>query len=220
MANEIDAKHDLNLGPEASPATANKSELQTKGGLSRWFMKMLSWANSEAGTDQVDAGMRSAKENPIAIQDGVATITAAQLKSISIFENCADSLLKEIAAKFQSESFPMGRKVISKGDVADKFYILARGEVLVSETRANSDKLYLAKLNEMDCLGEIALLRGINRTADVETVTPCIFLTLGRQDFMAAVDAMPELRKAVEDIIQERESADERAELLRRLSEV
>lgn len=194
-----------------------------KGPVQQWFAKILPGKNSESEPDHAERhGSHRPSEIKVEIpmQDGVARITGAQLKAIPLFADCTESFLEGLAAKFECEKYTTGRRVISKGDVADKFYILIRGEVVVSDTRANSDKLYLAKLNEVNCLGEIALVRGINRTADVETVTPCVFMTLGRQDFMEAIEAMPGLRKAVEEIIEERESADQRAELLRRLSEI
>ena len=160
------------------------------------------------------------KHGSITIRDGVASITGAQLKTISLFERCADDFLDSFAAKFKSESFPAGHRVIRKGDPAEKFYILAQGQAVVSDMRHDHDKLYLAQLGATDFMGEIALLRGVNRTADVETVTPCVFLTVTRQEFLAAVDSTPPLRAAVEQIIDARVREDERAELLRSLADI
>ena len=183
---------------------------QQKESKQGFFAKLFSAFDS--GTD--------AAQGVIEVRDGVASITGAQLKTISLFKDCPDAFLDTFAASFKSESFPAGQRVIRKGDPAEKFYILAKGGAVVSDIRRDQDKLYLAQLGAGDFMGEIALLRGVNRTADVETVTPCVFLTVTRQEFLAAVDNTPQLRAAVEKIIDARVREDERAELLRSLSSI
>lgn len=151
----------------------------------------------------------------ITVQGGVARASSTQLKGISLFKDCPDSFLEDMAAKFQSENYAKGEKVINKGDAPDKFYILAEGEAQVSDLCDQNDKMYLARLTGGEPIGEIALLRGTDRTANVEAVTDCIFLTLNRQDFLKALDATPRLREIIEKTIMHRERNNKDANVLR-----
>jgi CRP-like cAMP-binding protein len=62
-----------------------------------------------------------------------------------------------------------------------------------------------------DHFGEIALLRDVPRTATVRTLTPCIFLTLQRAQFLELIARIPGLARALEQVEVRRaalESAD------------
>lgn len=219
MDKQIDAKHSKNneqgrnlaaIAAAGGPAMENASPRPFSP---RWFAKMLPWAN-DAGTSQAsqrEIVVRHGIKIPIA--DGVATIGGEQLRCVPLFENCTDTFLEYLAARFQVERHAMGERVIARGDAADKFYILAEGEALVSDVVDHSDKVQLAMLAGGDHLGEIALLRGTGRTANVDTVTSCVFLTLARQDFLAALDAMPELRTRIEENIEFRVRSNQQAGL-------
>jgi hypothetical protein len=66
-------------------------------------------------------------------------------------------------------------------------------------------------LSDGDYIGEIAMLRGIARTANVEASTPCVFLSLAREDFFEAIDSAPGLRDKIEEGIAAREEANRHA---------
>ncbi len=208
MNNEIDSKQSLDIQQARNLANTTKSVPQMESSTPRWFMQMLPWVNLEAGTFRVNRRktvVRPSIKVPLPAQGGVDKLLGEHLKGISLFENCEAAFLDDLATKFQSESFPMGQPVMRRGDPADKFYILAEGKVEVSDVSDHGDRVRLSMLTEGDYIGEIALLRGVDRTANVDTVTPCVFLTLSRQDFLAALDAVAGLRKTIEKGIEHRE---------------
>jgi CRP-like cAMP-binding protein len=208
MSNEIDSKQSLNTQQARNLANTTKSVPQMESSTPRWFMQMLPWVNLEAGIFRVNRRktvVRKVIKVPISAEGGSGKILGAHLKSIPLFEHCDEAFLDELAAKFLSESFPMGQRVMSRGDAADKFYILADGKVEVSDVSDHGDKVRLSMLTEGDYIGEIALLRGIDRTANVDTVTPCVFLALSRQDFFSALDSVPGLRDTIERSVEQRE---------------
>jgi len=102
------------------------------------------------------------------------------LRDVPLFENLDESYLLEISETFITERVPAGRAVIEEGEEGRRFYIVARGKVAVSaddEGRARR----LAVLEDGDFFGEIALLTDSPTTATVETLTPCTFLVLQRE---------------------------------------
>jgi CPA2 family monovalent cation:H+ antiporter-2 len=93
-----------------------------------------------------------------------------------------------------------GTKVIRRGDRGDGMYFITSGAV---EVRADSRSIRVGSGN---FFGEMALLTGERRTADVIAVDFCRFLVLDRRDFNHFMARHPALRAAVASIAEERRS--------------
>ncbi|WP_269106458.1 family 2B encapsulin nanocompartment shell protein [Massilia sp. TS11] len=208
MAEDLESQQSLSVKQARNLANTTKSVPQTASVTPRWFMQMLPWMNLEGGTFRVNRRktvVRSGNKIPIIVQNGVASLSGPQLKGITLFSDCEDAQLEVLAAKFKSENVAMGQPVLNKGDPADKFYILAEGKVTVWDTGEQGAKVRLAMLSDGDYIGEIGLLRGIDRTAHVEAMTPCVFLALSRADFLDAMETTPGLRERIEAGVARRE---------------
>ena len=77
--------------------------------------------------------------------------------------------------------------IILEGEQGDAFYVLESGSV--SASRAG--RLLRRLAGRGDTFGEIALLRGIPRTASVTADEPTVMLVLDRPGFLAAVTGNP-----------------------------
>ncbi len=82
-----------------------------------------------------------------------------------------------------------GATVVRYGDPGDTFYVITEGEAKVQNRGGRT----LAKLVPGDVFGEISLMDGGPRTASVVTETHLSALTLSRKDFIAALEAEPEV---------------------------
>jgi CPA2 family monovalent cation:H+ antiporter-2 len=100
---------------------------------------------------------------------------------------------------FRPKSSSPGEKVIRRGDRGDAMYFISSGavEVKVDDHRT-------VRLEPGDYFGEMALLTGERRTADVVAVDFCQFLVLDRRDFNQFMARHPALRAAVAGIAEER----------------
>jgi CPA2 family monovalent cation:H+ antiporter-2 len=103
-----------------------------------------------------------------------------------------------VALHFQPRSAEPGERLIRAGDKADVVYFISSGEV---EVVVNSFK---TKLGAGDFFGEIAILSGGNRRADVIALDYCKLLTLSQRDFRELIRRYPGIRAPFSEIAKER----------------
>jgi CRP-like cAMP-binding protein len=92
-----------------------------------------------------------------------------------------------------------GQVVIRTGDVGDRFYVVADGQLEVRRERS-----LVRELSRGDGFGELALLRDVPRTADVVALTPALLHALGKVDFLEAVTGHPVARSEADRLVRER----------------
>lgn len=92
-----------------------------------------------------------------------------------------------------------GEKLIKKGDRGDAAYFIASGAVEVQAPTHN------VRLGRGDVFGEIALMTGGRRSADVFALGYCQLLYLKAHDFKALMEQHPDLRDHVVSLAQERQ---------------
>jgi ATP-binding cassette subfamily B protein len=133
-----------------------------------------------------------------------AAISVNRLKSIPLFNTVSESVLATVAPQFVSERYEPDQEVIVEGHRGDKFYVVVRGRLRVSQHRSGGGTALLGRLADGDFFGEIALLSDVPRTASVRAEVPSVLLSLTRQHFQALMRVSHELRLAVERAAAER----------------
>ncbi len=98
---------------------------------------------------------------------------------------------------------------MKKGDTADEMYVVRTGEVAVlmpGNGAGNGDKKEVARLGEGKFFGEMALMTGEPRTADVVATRDSELLVLGHGAFHVTLAKNPELALVVSRSIAERQA--------------
>jgi CPA2 family monovalent cation:H+ antiporter-2 len=126
------------------------------------------------------------------------------MKKFPVFADLTAAQRAELLTLFKPRSAAPGERVIRAGDVGTEMFFISSGAVEVSI----GGKRIL--LGPGDLFGEMALITGGVRNADVTAIDYCLFLTLQKDDFEAFVSRHPELRPKFAKI------AAERAEMNRR----
>jgi len=98
-------------------------------------------------------------------------------------------------------TYPPGARIVEQGHGGVTMFIIAEGEVSVVR-----DGQELSRLGQGDVFGEMALLTGEPRQADVTAVTPVRCLEVDREAFRGVMDKNPVLVANVTSIFQEREA--------------
>lgn len=78
-----------------------------------------------------------------------------------------------------------GEQIIRQGELADRFYVIASGQVEVSQERADGASVVLRRMGPREGFGEIGLLSGIPRTATVTATEDGQLVALDKDEFLA-----------------------------------
>lgn len=104
--------------------------------------------------------------------------------------------LARLASRATWVDVESGTRVVVQGDTGDAYFVVSRGRLAVEVDGARRTH----ELTEGDGFGEIALLRGVPRTATVLAVEASRLLRVERDDFLAAVTGSPDGAAVAEGI--------------------
>lgn len=124
----------------------------------------------------VDGSIRS----DVLVQE--AAIVSQMLLKCEVFKHLTPRGLAQMADSLQSESFEPEHRVIRQGDSGDKFYLIRTGSVAVKRGEEQ-----VAELKEGDFFGEMALLTGEPRNANVDTLEKTDLYSLSKEQFEKAI---------------------------------
>ncbi|WP_150523058.1 cation:proton antiporter [Roseibium sediminis] len=124
--------------------------------------------------------------------------TRELLAEHTLFMGLSDKRLKDIARMMRPLFATPGERLIRKGDKGDRAYFIASGAV---EVHAGNNAF---RLGSGDIFGEIALVTGQPRSADVIALGYCQLLTLNASDFRALMERAPDLKEHVDRLSRRR----------------
>lgn len=116
-----------------------------------------------------------------------------------LFEGLPDTQQKAVMKVMRPRFAIPGETLIEKGERGDAAYFIASGAVEVRTPTRN------VRLGRGDVFGEIALMTGGRRTADVVALGYCQLICLGSQDFKNLMEQSDDLRAHVEDLSKSRQ---------------
>lgn len=121
------------------------------------------------------------------------------LRESSIFAPLPIATVERLSHDLVPQDRPAGEQVIVQGEIGDRFYLIESGEVEVFE-----NGVFRRTEGPGESFGEIALLRGVPRTATVQTTETSRLLVLERDQFLGAVTGHRRSSKIAGSVIDER----------------
>ena len=111
--------------------------------------------------------------------------TSEFLSGVDLFKYLAPAQLERLAASAVELSFPEG-EIFKDNDVADGMYIIKPGMVKVTKSAADSAgvEAVLAILKLGNSFGELSLIDGLPRSANVVAMAPTVCYFLPREAFL------------------------------------
>ena len=135
---------------------------------------------------------------------GEATLTSDDDWLESVFPDLTGPYLDTLADSAEKVSVPAGETILEQGDEADRFYVIAGGEVTVTRRSPEGEDVALATLGPGQFFGEIGLLAETRRTATVRAVDDVELLSLGWSTFKSALEQSDRTRRDFGAIMKER----------------
>ena len=105
------------------------------------------------------------------------------MQKTEMFRNTSINKVIQICTLMKKEKFSKDQYIFRKGSIADKFYIIKKGAVIVwhGEKRVR-------ELEEGNCFGELALLSNEPRSATLQAKANCTLYALEKHDFIKNID--------------------------------
>lgn len=125
-----------------------------------------------------------------------------RLRQCSLFVGCPRRQLALADGLFTHIRFPAGRHLIREGERGHEMFVVRAGEVAVRRGLTE-----VARLGPGAVVGELALLDGAARNADVVAVGSVDVLVQGTGEFEAMRDLAPALVARVKEVAHRRRSA-------------
>ena len=109
------------------------------------------------------------------------------LRQVLLFDCLTDDEIEVLARVAGSQNFSKNALVILAEDEGDAFFLIKKGRMKVSVTGNDGREIILSQLGPGEYFGELSLLDGKPRSADVTTLDPSELLVLRRQDFLTVI---------------------------------
>ena len=134
--------------------------------------------------------------------DRAAVVDTAKLTRIRadpLFAPLSMAMIEQLAGQLVPVTFEAGAELIREGEPGDRYYLIERGRVVVSQAGQP-----MREQGPGESVGEIALLYDVPRTASVRALEPVEALTLSRDDFLGTLCGQTASRRVADTVAMER----------------
>lgn len=114
-----------------------------------------------------------------------------------------DPMIRELASRGQTRSFPKNAVIINEGDRGDTLYVILSGKVKVYVSDDDGREMILDTHDAGEYVGEMSL-DGRPRSASVMTLEPTTCAVLSRDELRAAIARNPDIALAIIEKLIER----------------
>ena len=137
------------------------------------------------------------------------------LQSVPIFSELSPSDLNKIAERMIQRTYTKGQMILLEDDLGQTFFVIAGGSVKITRLSDDGREVILAMLGESDFFGEMSLLDGAGRSANVVALDSSEVLTLARNDFLEILQEYPKISiSLLEELTQRIRKSDQQIESL------
>jgi CPA2 family monovalent cation:H+ antiporter-2 len=178
-----------------------------------WAIKRLAgwsgapnWVKTYGGAqfETLRAALQIVRERNEAREAATALKQQELIDRFPIFASIEAEKREEFLLLFRPRSAAPGDKLIRKGDRPDGAYFISSGSV---EVAVAGQKI---RLGAGDFFGEMALLTGERRSADVTAIDYCQLLVMSARDFQLFIQRNPALHAELERFAMERSEMNRR----------
>lgn len=140
---------------------------------------------------------------------------AARLKAARLFRVLPKRDRDGLAKGASVQTFGADSIVIYRGDSADHVYLILEGSVAVESMSSHGKSLSISSLGAGEVFGEMAVLDGRDRSANIRTLEPTSLLLISKMRFRALLKEDSEFAyEVILDLVQRLRMADDQIEAI------
>ena len=115
------------------------------------------------------------------------------IQTVPLFSDLSETSLKVITEKMVARSYDKEKMILIEESAGETFFLISNGSVKITRMSDDGREVILAILGEGDFFGEMALLDGEGRSANVVALEDAEVLTLQRSDFLDILERFPKI---------------------------
>ena len=115
------------------------------------------------------------------------------IQTVPLFSDLSETSLKVITDKMVARSYDKEKMILIEESAGETFFLISKGSVKITRMSDDGREVILAILGEGDFFGEMALLDGEGRSANVVALENAEVLTLQRSDFLDILERFPKI---------------------------
>ncbi len=128
-------------------------------------------------------------------------VTPEELRSVPAFSGLTDADMEALAHRCIKVHVNQGATLMRQGESGFKFFVVLHGDADVMVDGAT-----IARVGEGDLLGEMAMVSGETRNAEVIAATPMLLAAVMVWDLQDLRERHPAVIKCVTDVAEQRRS--------------
>ena len=121
------------------------------------------------------------------------TSQASILREVPIFTELNDEDMGLVMQMTVRRAYPKNTMIVIEEDRGDMLYIIESGSVKITRLDEEGHEVILAILGSAEFFGEMALLDGQGRSANVMALEDAVLFTLHRRDFLDVLERFPSI---------------------------
>jgi CRP-like cAMP-binding protein len=131
------------------------------------------------------------------------------LKYVPIFSELNDTTIEQISKIGIRKTFKKDSVVLYEHETGSALFVIVEGKVKISRVSDDGREVILTILNDSDFFGEMAILDGLSRSANVTAMEDSELFIIQRNDFIALLHTHPEISIALlKELTQRMRAAD------------
>ena len=155
--------------------------------------------NASCGSGKPERVRTAAEPDTVSVCCGAhrmygSTLSQRQvLRRSPLFARLGDQETDAVLAHARVAKYAEGAQIVAKGDPGDSMMAVLSGRVAISAPSRDGRQMVLTIMRDGDLFGEIALLDGKERTADVVALSDCEILVVPRRSLLSLLERHPEI---------------------------
>ncbi len=126
------------------------------------------------------------------------------IRNVFIFSDLDDAHLRDVLSHCREQEADKGQVIVSENAPGDALFVILSGDVKVSVISSEGKEIILSTLKGGEFFGEMSLLDGATRSANVIALSKARLLRLSREDFLSQILPEREIAAAILAVMSRR----------------